>query len=262
MSIGCMHHQKGFSLLEIGIALFLLSLFMYNVAIDSVVFREHDKYAENRMLMEDVKKSLLTFVQVNAYLPCPDTNGDGFENRTVGVCDDKNGNLPYQLLGVVPVDIWNQPFYYAINNQADSSGTVEINNVAQSASFFSIDSPPKFNLNTPPIGTTSGDGNYDICGENISNVCDGGTDDADKIELSAIAVVISFGKNGAQTWPLVGTAGVNVLSSTEEENADDDNFFWSASGNNQTATFFDDQLVWLTGYDVKYALFRSERRLN
>lgn len=253
---------RGFSLLEISIALAILGIFLYNLSIDTVVFREHDQYSENRLIMEEIRSSLLTYVQITGYLPCPDTDDDGMENRTAGVCADRFGSLPYQELGVASVDVWNQPFYYAINEQTDASGVLNIDDATTSASYFSTTTPPRFNLNTPPTGTSSGGGNYDICGENITNVCDGAAADADKIELSAIAVVVSFGTNGAETWPLVGTAGVAALSNTESENADDDNFFWSAAGSNQQASFFDDQLVWITGYDVKFALYRSERRIN
>jgi hypothetical protein len=221
--------------------------------------RDFDDATENRSLLEDVRGSMLTFVQANGYLPCPDSDtvADGVENRTGGVCDAKNGRLPFQMLGVADVDQWGQSFYYAINNKADSSGAVEITDPAKSASYFSDVTPPLFTLNTPPIAQDYGSGNYSVCGESVSTTCSSATPDEDRIELAAIAVIISFGKNGSQTWKKRSAGTINTLDVAEEENADDDNYFWKAAGSNVAGQAFDDQLVWLTGYDLKYALVKS-----
>ncbi len=251
--------SKGFTLLEISIALALIGFLTYSLAVGITASRDFDDATEDRNTLEQIRASLLTFVQSNGYLPCPDTDNvaDGVENRTGGVCDDKNGKLPYQMLGTAPVDEWEQSFYYAINNKADLNGTVEILDTNKSASYFSNQTPPLFTLSTPPVGVDTGSGNYSVCGEVVTTICSSSTPDASKIELAAIAVIISFGKNGAETWAKRADGTLNTLSTPEEENADDDNYFWRAVGSNIAGSEFDDQLIWLTGYDLKYALIKS-----
>lgn len=254
-----MKENKGFTLLEISIALAIIGFLSYSLAVGVTSIRDFDDSTEERRNLENIRTSMLTFVQSNGYLPCPDTDSvaDGVENRTGGVCDDKNGKLPYQMLGTSPVDEWEQPFYYAINNKADLGGTVEISDTDKSASYFNNQTPPLFTLSTPPVGVDTGSGNYSVCGEVVTSTCASTTPDASKIELAAIAVIISFGKNGAETWAKRTADTLNTLSAPEEENADDDNYFWKAVSSHVVGSEFDDQLVWLTGYDLKYAVIKS-----
>ncbi len=256
--------SQGFSLLEISIALAIIGFLSYTLAVGVTSTRDFDDSTENRRSLENIRASMLTFVQSNGYLPCPDTDtvADGVENRTAGVCNAKNGKLPYQMLGVAAVDQWEQPFYYAVNNKTDLSGTVEIADPTKSASYFSDITPPLFTLSTPPVAVDPGSGNYSVCGEVVTTTCDGATADADKIEITAIAVIISFGKNGAETWAKRAAGTINTLSAAEQENADDENYFWKARGSNVVGQYFDDQLVWLTGYDLKYALVKSGRGIQ
>ncbi|WEJ62261.1 type II secretion system protein [Thiomicrorhabdus lithotrophica] len=251
----------GFTLLEISIALTILAILSYGAVGALNKVGDFDDYVENKVYLEKVQESLLTYVQVNSFLPCPDTDGDGVENRELAApfeCSDKDGQLPYLDLGVNPTDIWNQPLYYAVNNQADNdTGTpIPILDLDASASYFSDQSPPVFGFNTPPYGAIKGTGNYTVCGESATS-CAVSTCPSYAIECAAIAVVISFGKNGANTWAR-RTAGTEAgLDDAETENADDDNYFWQAAGSNAAGQEFDDQLVWLTGYDVKYAVIKS-----
>lgn len=257
----------GFSLLELAIALVIIGILSYTISLGVQSSRDYDKYAQNAHYLEEVRSGLLTFAQSNGYLPCPDTDGSGVENRTAGVCSGRVGQLPFQMIGVNRVDSWNNPLYYAINERADTSGVQEIADATgiAPATYFNSASAPLFNFNTLPVAQTHGGGNLTVCGETLalpaslalpSNTCAAGTLDADKIEITAIAVVVSFGKNGAETW-----AG-QTLGYAETENFDGDTNFWKAQGTNVSGQSFDDQLIWLTGFDVKYALIRSERGLQ
>ena len=257
----------GFSLLEMSIALVIIGILSYTISLGVQSSRDYDKYVQNAGYLEDVRQGLLTFVQSNGYLPCPDTDGSGTENRTADVCSGRVGQLPFQMIGVNRVDSWNNPLYYAINERADTSGVQEIADATGSApaTYFNSVSAPLFNLNTLPIAQTHGGGNLTVCGETLalpaslalpSNTCAAGAADADKVEITAVAVVVSFGKNGTETW-----AG-QTLGYAETENFDGDTNFWKAQGTNVEGQSFDDQLIWLTGFDVKYALISSERGLQ
>lgn len=253
--------SAGFSLLEISISLVIIAALSYTLVNGMGISRGYDKASENRIYMYKVKTGLLTFVQVNGYMPCPDTDfpQDGVENREgSGVCTNARGRLPFMSIGVSEQDAWGQPVRYVVNARTDASGTLEINDATKSASFFNSVSAPFFTLNTVPIAVSGGSGNGRVCGESLdlTATCNGSTPSANVIEPQAIAVAVSFGTNGADTW-----AG-NASSATEIENSDYDDNFWQAPKSSDPGQEFDDQLVWITGHEVKYALLRSERGLQ
>jgi len=250
--------NKGFSLLEISIALTIIGILTYGLAGSFNKVDDFEDYQTNQKFMEKVQESLLTFAQVNRFLPCPDTDNDGRENRAATAdleCVSEEGRFPYLDLGVAANDVWNAPLYYAVNNRADSS---DISDPDESASYFGrINTPaPVFNYNTPPFGSDRATGNYTVCSE-TATVCSAATPGTQVIESAAIAVVISFGKNGLDTWSKIASNNEGALGSAEEENADDDNYFWIGRGSNLEGQEFDDQLFWVNGYDVKYAIIKS-----
>lgn len=267
--------NAGFSILEIVIALTILSILSYSVLSGVLVSRDYEEYQENRLQLEEIRKAMNSFVQANGFMPCPDTsaNPNGVENRAGGGgaganCQRWWGRLPYQSIGVKPQDVWGNDFYYAINLRADNSGASDINNAARPASFFSTQFQtvfdntgnqtwviPRFTMDTG-LNPIANDGNLTICGENAVN-CNGGTVNAQKLEnVNAIAVVVSFGVNGDENW------SGSVLDAAETENFDNDRFFWQAPGSNVDGQFFDDQLIWFTGNDVKAAMLSTERGLR
>lgn len=278
MVMNLIKKQNGFSILELVFALTIIGILTITISSGVGVSRDYDEYRENNSKLEKIKVGLLTFVQVNGYMPCPDTDTppNGIENRVSSggdlVCDDWEGQLPYQMLGVEQNDVWQSPYYYAVNQSADDSGTVEITNALRPASFFNnqlttVNDPlgnptwdiPVFNINTGLV-PFSNSGNLTVCGESAGACANSAaiTPDAEKIEIgSAIAVVVSYGKNGLQTWN--GAA----LDAAETENSDGDPEFWQFSGSNNLAVqFFDDQLIWLTGNDIKAAMLQTERGLR
>lgn len=244
--------QLGFTLFEMVVALTILGVLGAALFKGVTTVRDFDHYNENRVVMDDIRNAMLTYIQVNGFLPCPDTDDDGVQNREAATpfeCSDRNGTLPYLDLGTAATDVWGQPFRYSVNARADASGTVSIDNANQPASFFNNQSAPAFNFNTRPYGTISGAGNLTICADTASN-CNGSTVDADKIEQVAAVVVVSYGVNGLETW-----SGA-VLGTVEAENEDNDRYFWQSAANGA-----DDQLIWLNGYDVKSAIIKSAGQL-
>lgn len=253
--------QKGFSLLELSIALAILGGILSGVYLSQSSSREFNNQKENQAFMERIQNAFYTFVQVNGFLPCPDTDNDGRENRNLSLsgelrqCTLTYGQVPYLDLGMKNTDEWRGRLHYAVNQDADDTNLIIDD--TQSASYFNRDDTaapvPSFDLNTPPIGVLggpqSGNGNYIICRES-SNSCDGSTANSNIIEHSAIAVVVSF-----------GTAGGSARSAIEQENTDNDAYFWQAQRSISSGQEFDDQLFWLTGYDLKYAIIRSEKGL-
>lgn len=128
--------QHGFSLLEIAIALVLITILMQTGLSALNQARHIQTYQATADQLKDIKRALLSFVQINSYLPCPDTNSNGLENREAdGRCSANLGKLPYlEFGGVGKQDEFGNPFLYAINEK--STNNDEIRNHCYTASLF------------------------------------------------------------------------------------------------------------------------------
>jgi len=148
--------NRGFSLLEMMIALLILSVLLFGAAHTVQTARDFDQYTENKQYMNRVYDGLLTFVQVNGFLPCPDTDGDGAENRNPGNgmdCMNASGTLPFLDLGVTATDVWDQPLLYAVNVDTDTiGGASDMASTENSASYFNNQGAPVFQFDDPPCG--------------------------------------------------------------------------------------------------------------
>ncbi len=259
--------QAGFSLLELAIALMILMVLMVATVLVVQNQRSYDRVLENTVYMNTVQSALIIFVKTNGFLPCPDVSGDGKEDRNLATpfeCTSDSGGLPFLDLGLPEVDAWGQPVFYAVNREADSSGILEITNARESAAYFNNQLAPNpfFNLQTRPFGNDDiGVGTYGICGEQTLptlTTCN----EVDLIEDAAIALVVSFGQNGAAAWAAINSGVSTGLDNAEAENVDGDKWFWKAAGSERAGARFDDQLIWITAWDVKYAIMSSGGNLD
>lgn len=58
-------------------------------------------------------------------LPCPDTDGDGLEDRAAdGSCLQTEGALPWASLGLTREDAWGRPFRYAPDDAYAAAGGI------------------------------------------------------------------------------------------------------------------------------------------
>lgn len=276
-------HQQGFTLLEISIALLLVGILLGGALTINSASRQVDKADETKAQMNAIKNGLLSYLKVNKYLPCPDIDNDGVEDRKisggVSVCKSRNGTLPYQTLVLPEVDAWGNPFYYRVNARAELSG--DVNDLCETASVFglsgtrtkpstaalctqngvfycdkcsdvcgmgcdynadprTVDAPPYFSWHTPPKGAENPDGYKNMLVEDESG---------NEYENAVVAMVVSFGSNGAQTWTDCDQA--TLANSVERANCDND-----AAGvfKVDTAVTMDDYLTWITIFDVKSAM--------
>jgi type II secretory pathway pseudopilin PulG len=77
-------------------------------------------YNETQRELAEIRDALLGFALSNAaadgkpYLPCPDTNGDGFEDRAAGLCVNIVGVIPWATLSLGRLDRWGNPYLYRV----------------------------------------------------------------------------------------------------------------------------------------------------
>lgn len=261
---------SGFTLVELAVVLVIIGIILGGMLQGFSAQRSVAKLNEDKLQLSSIKKSLLAFAAVNYYLPCPDTNADGLEDRDGNnYCTDVNGDLPYLTLGLSSKDAYGSQYFYAVNTDADSSdildrchpasyfgntGTSVSSNVDTcTAPTSEVSAPPYFILATPPVGaTTTLNGNLIVCNDTATS-CNNSTAGANLLAEYVPLVVVAYGKNGLQTRSNCNNAG-----SLERENCDGDRYFHQASNSDE----FDDQVSWVSAYELKQTLLDVGQSLS
>lgn len=241
------NRQSGFSLLETAVVFVIAGLIIGQFSGLYELILSTDREKKERVNIHKVQASLDTFLAANMFLPCPDVDNDGHEDRSDVdfSCDSREGFLPYKDIGVEGKDAWDNYYYYRVNQQAENSG--DIRDICTSASVMgrkgvksgvdvaglqlcrdsniyycngscsnpsvgcsvceSVDprtndqNPPYFHLATPPFGEIAGSYNLKIYNEDYAPYDDSNGNAYGGIEGNGtVAVVISWGANGGQTY--------------------------------------------------------------
>ena len=157
--------QNGFSVLELAIVLGVIGIVFVGAISGLSEHRSTAKQLESQKIQANIKQQLIKFAVINKYLPCPDTDGDGTENRvlatvagaSVNVCSLDTGTVPYVDIGMKRADAqdaYGNFIRYAINRDADDAVSGVICNNTSSASFFCNSTPGTaiFDMAlTPPV---------------------------------------------------------------------------------------------------------------
>lgn len=250
--------QTGFNLVELALVLVIIGVLSVGGFQMIQAQRDAAKYSSSKQNLLQAKQALLAYVLVNQYLPCPDTNQDGRENRSGSRCSANNGRLPYIDLGLNKGDVsdgWGNPIRYAVNQEASSGNICAQSSTppaGRAANYF-CNTPtapkaalPQFDLNTLPTQAISSTGDYSVCDSTANNCTAGSSMAAD----SQSVVLLAFNKDGY-------IANCNSLSTQEQENCDVDALYWAARPDNSTTNFFDDTLETISGYEIKKAFLEN-----
>lgn len=238
-----MKTTNGFTLAEIAIVLMIVAL-VFGAGLSMLsAQQDQQRINDTRTLLEDANEALIgyalthTAVDGKPYLPCPDRMtgagaNDGQENRTAGVCDIQEGNLPWVALGITPqTDAWTNRLRYRV------------------AAAFS-NSNSGMHLGASP---TTGDINVlDAAAGNI-------------VVTNVPTIILSHGKNG---WGAVNANGV-VNPAPPAANADelantDINItfvrhYLATEG--AAGGVFDDQISWLSSYTLYNRMIQAGKPL-
>src|SRR5205085_3506807 len=102
---------RGFTLIELAVTLFIVTLLLGSVLIPLQTQVETRKIEETQRLLEQARDALLGYASSFGYFPCPATaTSAGTEppapgtDHATGACVTYNGFLPAALLGFTPVD--------------------------------------------------------------------------------------------------------------------------------------------------------------
>jgi prepilin-type N-terminal cleavage/methylation domain-containing protein len=112
--------QRGFTLTEMAVVLVIVALLIGGLILPMAAQQDIRNNTETSKLLADVHESLYGYAAGHAagdghpYLPCPDTNGDGAEDRAGATCVNQEGNLPWATLGIGQQDAWGNPLRYRV----------------------------------------------------------------------------------------------------------------------------------------------------
>ena len=234
-----MKAQQGFTLIELAIVLVIVTLLVGGLAMPLSAQIQARRIAETKKTMEEAREAIFGYAMSNLVdhdgnpgtplrptLPCPDTDGDGREDRTGTACTVNpgfNGLLPWVDLGVAGQDAWGNRLHYAI--------TVAYGDKGASNTFMNNPSPN-------PAGDKQ------ICDTSVG-VCNLGN-----IATAVPVVLVSYGANGWGARNVSGSTLQSPTSNDELENISsspglepDAYIFHSPT---QPPDEFDDLVVWIS----------------
>jgi len=208
---------RGFTLVELAIVLIIVSLLASGLMLSLSSQMDQRARSETDQKLQEIRDALIGYAASHSatdgkpYLPCPDTDGDGFENRPANTCGSAEGTLPWNDLGVASQDAWGNRFRYRVE-----------------PSFSGKDFG--FTLSSPA--------NMTICDQQACT---------SKLATKVPVVVISHGKNGYGATNAGNTINPAPTSADELENTNTDasGTFVSHPPTPSGPSEFDDQVVWL-----------------
>jgi len=123
------HQSLGFTLVEIAIVLIIASLLLGGLITPLTAQIDQRNYNETKVQLAEIRESIVGFalshlaIDGKPYLPCPDTDGDGVENRAGNLCASEVGSIPTQSLGLKGTDVWERDFVYRVSSSFANNAT-------------------------------------------------------------------------------------------------------------------------------------------
>lgn len=117
---------RGFTLTEMAVVLVIVALLIGGMILPLSAQQDLRNNAATEQLLTDVAEALYGFAASRPsvpYLPCPDTDGDGLENRSGSACASQDGDLPWADLGLGRQDAWGNTLRYAVSSTFSDSST-------------------------------------------------------------------------------------------------------------------------------------------
>lgn len=223
--------QQGFSLLELALAMVILSLLMGSLMGPLRAQRSLSANKDTDWRLQQAQQALYGHAVIYHYLPCPDDDlpPDGWENVLSNQsCRSDEGILPWQQLGLPATDAWGRYLRY----RADSTFT-------HHGAWFSI-------------ANAELDSNLQVTG-------DAGA--VTSVASRPVAIVLSHGENGL--GGIQSGALAHALAPPQQvdeiENADGDLQFVDKSQSQVNGLVFDDRLIMLSPKTLIYHMVQAQR---
>lgn len=191
-------NNRGFTLLEVAVTLAVILLLVGSLLVPLSTQVEQRQIGVAEKALEEIRSALVGHAITYGYMPCPDTDDDGAENISSGQCASisssiSHGNLPWQTLGMANNDTWGNRYRYAVYAEyARRSPSTPFTLASTNTNLLRV---------LPSQGAST----------SLTN--------------TAVAVVISHGRNGYGATNSSGTTYVGPTSNDEQENTNTDGIF-------------------------------------
>jgi len=116
--------KNGFTLIEIAMVMIIAGIIISVITTTLPSLIQSGKIKKTRAILEKMDYSLQGYILSSGRCPCPDTDGDGEENRVDNgtpadpgddTCSSYTGTLPYLTLGISSgKDVWHNPVKYGV----------------------------------------------------------------------------------------------------------------------------------------------------
>ena len=206
--------QRGFTLLEVALVVVVMGVVLTSI----MVARNQSatrSTASEAAFMDTAVASIFKFVKRNNRLPCPDSNGDGLEDATAGVCTlgtTTTGGIPYLTLEMSlssPVGTGlDKQFVYGVyrgGNAAAKDLTLNAErslptpHVAPNASYKNLDDFKQALINAAAASQTVDSSNLYVTGNDTNS----GDSNCSTNKVANMAFVVAFA--GARNADGVGS---------------------------------------------------------
>lgn len=240
--------QTGFTLVELAIVLFILSLLLGTLLPTFATRIEQEEREQTQAQLDEIKEVIYGYILRNSNLPCPDcrdnnggcaavTANDGLEDPIAGagtsqVCASEVGNLPWATLGVKGTDAWEREFTYRIDD------------------VFADRDPTNKTTDGTGCGTPTLNVSFSLCSDGDITVRD--SDGGAIVAANIPAVIVSHGKNGAEA------PSVHEQENYDDGSAGDTNkTFVDKPSDSPVAGTFDDMLIWISPYMLRNRMLNA-----
>jgi type II secretory pathway pseudopilin PulG len=238
-------HARGFTLIEVGIALFIMMLVLAGVIGQLGGQIENRKIDETDRMLTQAREALLAHAAAYGYFPCPaDASSSGQEpaagvNHATGACPSYYGFVPASLLNMTPLD--EQGF------ATDGWGGSAANRLRYAVSdrtLGTIAAPftRTGGMSAAGVRLVGGANNLlYVCGSGIgvNPGVDCGT--AQTLATNAVALVWSVGPNAGG-----GGTSVHEAENPNPSGGSVDPIFVSRARSIDSGPVFDDVLIWIS----------------
>ena len=214
-----MGRSKGFSLIELAVALAIIALLIAGALIPLSTQMDVRNSADTQRSMESIREAIIGFAQANGRLPCPALGttptgvaGAGTEQLSGSTCAGSVGSVffgvvPWATLGVPETDSWGRRFSYWVSPVFADTLMSTVSSAGQSPAC------------TPtPLPTQS---SFALCSQGVItvNTRNESTHAATALGLALPAVIVSHGKNGFGAYIPSGSTLAAPVGADETANA-------------------------------------------
>jgi type II secretory pathway pseudopilin PulG len=233
-------YARGFTLIELGITLFIMMLVLAGVMGQLGGQIENRKIDETDRMLTQAREALLAHAAAYGYFPCPaDASSSGQEpsagvDHATGACPSYYGFVPASLLGMTPLD--EQGF--ATDGWGGSAAN-RLRYAVSNRTLGTIAAPFTRTGGMSAAGVRFVGGANNLLYNGVNAGVDCGT--AQTLATNAVAVVWSVGPNAGG-----GGTSVHEAENPNPSGGSVDPIFVSRARSIDTGPVFDDVLIWIS----------------